>query len=192
MKTKTIITTILTLGLTVPAVQAGSHTENLVAESRGVVKAFFGQLKGELVGGIKAGGPAHAISVCNVKAAPIAMQLSKEKGMDVARTSLKLRNPNNKPDAWEEAVLKKFEERKAAGEDVKKMEFSEIVESDGKKVFRYMKAIPTAQKPCLACHGGKIKAEVAAVLDKLYPDDKARGYNAGDIRGAFTISKTLK
>ncbi|MBL6933600.1 MAG: DUF3365 domain-containing protein, partial [Rhodospirillales bacterium] len=54
-----------------------------------------------------------------------------------------------------------------------------------------MKAIPTDEKPCLACHGGNISEEVAAKLDDLYPQDKARGYNAGDIRGAFTIRQPM-
>jgi hypothetical protein len=56
---------------------------------------------------------------------------------------------------------------------------------------RYMKAIPTAAKPCLACHGAKISPEVAAKLDDIYPEDKARGYGAGDIRGAFTIRQPM-
>ncbi len=54
-----------------------------------------------------------------------------------------------------------------------------------------MKAIPTAEKPCLACHGGKIQIKVTETLDKLYPQDQARGYKAGDIRGAFTITQPM-
>jgi hypothetical protein len=53
-----------------------------------------------------------------------------------------------------------------------------------------MKAIPTAEL-CLKCHGGDIDAKVAERLDALYPDDQARGYNQGDIRGAFTFRKSL-
>lgn len=177
--------------MTVPA-QANSGIEDRAAASRATVQEFFGALKGELVAGLKTGGPVNAIGTCNEKAPGIAKQVSTAKGWNVARTSLKLRNPKNAPDAWERAVLIKFDDRRAAGEDPAKMEHFEVVEKDGKKVFRYMKAIPTAPKPCLACHGEKITPEVEAKLSELYPDDVARGYKAGDIRGAFTITQPME
>jgi hypothetical protein len=157
-------------------------------DSRAMVKNFFGSLKKELVAGLKEGGPVHAIPVCNEKAPEIARKMSQADGWSVGRTSLRLRNPNNAPDAWELMTLNSFEARKIKGEDLKKMEFSEIVTENGQKRFRYMKAIPTAAKPCLSCHGAKIDPKVEAVLNERYPTDKARGYKAGDIRGAFTIS----
>ena len=171
---------------------ASGSPEQRAIESRAAVKQFFGQLKGQLVAGIKAGGPAHAIGVCNEQAPAIAGKVSSSKGWKVARTSLKVRNPSNAPDAWERAVLMKFDARKAAGEDPAKMEHYEVVEMGGKKAFRYMKAIPTAAKPCLACHGEKVPPAVEQKLAELYPDDKARGYKAGDIRGAFTITQPME
>ncbi|GAB6042307.1 Tll0287-like domain-containing protein [Endothiovibrio diazotrophicus] len=161
------------------------------AASKAAVQQFFGELKGELMKAMKEGGPVNAIGVCSAKAPGIAHQISVEKGWKVGRTSLKLRNPANAPDAWERSVLEKFEARKAAGEDPKTMAYAEVVEQDGQKVFRFMKAIPTAEKPCLACHGENLKPAVAAKLDELYPQDQARGYHAGDIRGAFTISQPM-
>ena len=80
--------------------------------------------------------------------------------------------------------------RKAAGEPVKKLEFGKIVTIDGKKQFRYMKAIPTG-KVCLKCHGAKIDPDVEAALKQNYPRDKARGFKEGDIRGAFTIIQPM-
>jgi len=170
--------------------RADAPADPNVAEARGIVKSFFGSLKGELEAAIKDSGPASAIAVCNTKAPAIAAKTSQETGWDVARTSLKLRNPGNRPDAWEGQVLAKFEERKASGEDVTKMEYTEVVEIDGKPQFRYMKAIPTADL-CLVCHGTEIPPDVQAKLQELYPDDQARGFKAGDIRGAFTLSKPL-
>ncbi len=162
-----------------------------VEESRAVVKEFAGALKKELKAALKTGGPVKAIIVCNAVAPAIAKEQSMKHGWEVGRTSLKVRNPANAPDEWEKSVLEKFEARKKAGEDPAKMEYFEVVEQDGKKVFRYMKAIPTAEKPCLMCHGSNIKPEVASVLDKLYPNDQARGFKAGDIRGAFTITQPM-
>lgn len=166
--------------------------EDRAAASRAAVKEFAATLQGELGAAIKAGGPVNAIQVCNTKAPAIAADISKNKGWKVGRTSLKLRNPKNAPDAWETKVLKEFEARKAKGEDPAQMEYSEMVMDKGKHEFRYMKAIAIpANAPCLACHGEKIDPAVAAKLKTLYPNDQATGYKQGDIRGAFTITQPM-
>jgi hypothetical protein len=192
---KIFSTAVFVIALTSTALgnaNAANEIDERAANSRAAVKQFFGVLKGELVAGIKAGGPAHTIGICNEQAPAIADKISTEKGWSVARTSLKFRNPTNEPDNWERSVLENFEARKTAGENPAKMEHFEIVEMSGKKVFRYMKAIPTAEKPCLACHGEKISPEVEVKLSELYPDDTARGYKPGDIRGAFTITQPME
>jgi len=161
-----------------------------IAKSRMIVKEFGKTLKGELMAAVKAGGPANGIQICNTRAVDIANEMSGKHGMTVGRTSLKLRNPSNTPDAWEQKVLADFEKRKAAGESPKQMEYSEIVSEKGKKEFRYMKAIGIG-KACLNCHAAEVKPVVAEKLKELYPTDKARGYQLGDIRGAFTLRKDL-
>ena len=170
---------------------AGQENAANVAEAKTIIKAFFEQLKGELESSMKAGGPVDAIETCQIKAPSIAHEMSTGSGWEVGRTSLKLRNPANAPDAWELAVLNKFEERKAAGEDPQSIAHAEVVEQSGKSEFRFMKAIPTAEL-CLKCHGSELKPEVAAALDSHYMADKARGYKLGDIRGAFTLTKPLE
>jgi hypothetical protein len=164
--------------------------EDRAAASRAAVKEFAASLQGELGAAIKAGGPVNAIEVCNTKAPAIAADISKRQGWKVARTSLKLRNPKNAPDAWEAKVLKEFEARKAKGEDPAQMEYSEMIV--GKHEFRYMKAIAIpANAPCLICHGEKIDPAVGARLKTLYPQDQATGYKQGDMRGAFTITQPM-
>ena len=169
----------------------GSEQEALTKEARTVMKGFGMQLKSTLVSAMKKGGPVNALGVCNTKAGPITTKNAQESGWNIGRTSLKLRNPSNKADAWELAVLNDFEAKKAAGANPKKLEYSAIVEKDGKKTFRYMKAIPTG-KPCLFCHGTEIKAPVKEKIAAHYPNDKATGFQLGDIRGAFSLSKELK
>jgi hypothetical protein len=174
------------------AIAAEIDTYGRVTESRAVVKAFLAELKGRLVSAIKEGGPIHAIPVCSEQAPLIAANFSAENGWRVARTSLKLRNPGNAPDPWEKKVLESFEARKAAGEGPQEIEYSEVVQQGDVFVFRYMKAIPTVAAPCLMCHGESIDKPLAAKLDEFYPEDQARGYKAGDIRGAFTITQPIK
>ena len=173
----------------ISTVHAGDYATEIDA-SRATVKEFMQTLKQELQAGMQEGGPINAISVCNLSAPAIANTYSVSRGWDVGRTSLKVRNPANAPDAWERSVLESFEERKAAGEAPAKMEHYEVVREDGVKQLRYMKAIPTAQL-CLACHGESVDSITRTRLEKLYPDDQALGYKAGDIRGAFSISQPL-
>ncbi len=160
-------------------------------QSKTAIKEFASTLKGALVSAMKSGGPTEAIKVCNEVAPTIAATLSDKYGFEIARTSLKVRNPTNKADLWEQQVLTQFEQRKQSGEAVKKLVFSEkTVNSKGQEELRMMKAIPTG-KVCLTCHGSNIAEPVQASLDKLYPEDQATGFDLGDIRGAFTIRKSL-
>ncbi len=183
----------LALLCSVPASKlAADDLEQRAQQSRKVVKEFAGALKMELKSALDQGGALQAITVCSTSAPAIARQQSSRHGWRIGRTSLKPRNPGNAPDDWERAVLERFEQRRTAGEDPAGMEFFEMVEQNGNRLFRYMKAIPTAEKPCLACHGDNIRPEVAAALDKRYPKDQARGFRAGDIRGAFTITQPVR
>ncbi len=190
----------LTIALlcTTPASMVMAEQDDMqkrAAESKAVVKAFMGELKGELGKAMKAGGPIQAIKVCNKVAPSIAQAQSEKTGWEVGRTSLKLRNPNNAPDEWETMVLKKFEERAAAGESPANMVHFEVVEQNDTKAFRFMKAIgmpPLEKAPCLKCHGENIDANLVAKLDELYPNDQARGYKPGMIRGAFTITQPME
>jgi len=159
-----------------------------VVASREAVQKFSATLKEALQEAVKSGGPVNGIAVCHDKAGQIATDLSQQLGMTVGRTSLKVRNSTNAADDWELAVLKQFEARKAQGEPADKLEFFEVTDDQGKKTFRYMKAIPTGAL-CLNCHGENIKPEVDAKLKELYPNDQARGFKEGDLRGAFTLAK---
>jgi len=167
-----------------------AENSDYLEQARTTTRQFGMGLKGHLTSAIKAGGPLTAISVCNTKAPAVAAYMSKKSHWTVARTSLKVRNQDNQPDSWELKVLDHFEQEKAKGADIAKLEYSEEVEDNGKKSFRYMKAIGTASV-CLNCHASDLRPEVASKLDKLYPNDQARGYKEGDIRGAFTLEKIL-
>ncbi len=186
---------LLALFLVVCLVQGSAAAEEtpdkatLTTESRAKAKAFAGALRGALQSAIKTGGPEHAVTVCNAEAPDIARRLSAD-GWTVARTSQKLRNPDNAPDTWEAEVLNAFAARAEAGESLKAMEASIFLESGGATTFRYMKAIPVGQV-CLTCHGKALDPELQRVIGVFYPEDQATGFAEGELRGAFTISKTL-
>lgn len=168
---------------------ADNNTQPLIDEAKNVIKAFGGELKSVLEKGMKEHGPVDTITACS-KMAPDIADHAQSNGWKVGRTSLKTRNPDNAPDAWELAVLKDFETRKAAGEDVTKLAKAEVVDDGGKKVFRMMVAIPTAAV-CTKCHGANLEKPVVDAIAELYPKDQATGFKEGDIRGAFSLKKPL-
>ncbi len=186
MKSRLLIVSTALIALPV----LGGGIEERAAASRATAQQFMETLKESLQQAMKQGDPVHAIEVCKTRAPIIAKDISEHKGWRVARTSLRVRNPANAPDPWEEAVLKRFEARKAKGEDPKKLEYYEVVQQGDRQVFRYMKAIPTAEL-CLKCHGSRLDRKVQAKLKEIYPNDQAKGFKVGDIRGAFTITQPM-
>ena len=175
-----------------------SHAENVrqfsegdVSAARAAVKDLGEKLRGELVAALKAGGPSTALGVCRTIAPAIADQASDAHGLDVGRTALRVRNAENAPNAFERRVLEEFVSKAEAGADIATLEHAETVDEGGKAVFRYMKAIPTAAEPCLACHGPNIAPQLKAEILGLYPADEATGFEAGELRGAFTVKRTL-
>ena len=163
-----------------------------LAAARAAVKDLGETLKAQLVAAIKAGGPRAAVGVCRTIAPAIAEKASQTHGLTVGRTALKVRNPANAPDAFERRVLEDFVQRIAAGADPATLEHAETVVENGETVLRYMKAIPTAAEPCLACHGSVIEPELKAEILQLYPDDQATGFKAGELRGAFTVTRKTR
>lgn len=180
------------------AVQVNAQTEvdksemqAAVKEAKTITKAFAGALKKELMKAMKAGGPINALEVCNTEAMTITKQAAIDHNAMVTRVSLKNRNPANVPNEWQKLVLEDFDARAAKGEDIKSMAFKKIVEEDGKKTLRFMKAVP-AEAVCLGCHGTNIDMKLQTKLTELYPDDKATGYSEGQVRGAVVVIKELK
>lgn len=161
-----------------------------VAASKQAIQAFSTALKSTLMEAIKDGGAAYAVEVCNLQAPQIAASVSSEFNGQISRTSLKVRNQTNTPDNWERRVLDEFETRKTAGEDIATLEYQQVFSEDGQSVLRYMKAIPT-QQDCLACHGSTLDHSVEKALAEHYANDEARGFEIGDIRGAFSVRMLL-
>jgi hypothetical protein len=146
------------------------------------------RLKGELTQAMAKGGPSAAIEVCSEVAPEIAKDV--EKGWSIGRTALRVRNKANEPDDWERSTLERFAEAMAKGAKPETLEASEEQARGERRVFRYMKAIPT-EALCLTCHGKDIGADLEAVVRKRYPDDRATGFDLGELRGAFSVEVEL-
>jgi len=153
-------------------------------KSRLLVQSFGASLQAELKKGLAEGGPSQAVAVCKDRAPQLASELSRQSGAKVSRTSLRYRNPANAPEPWQVKVLQGFESQKGAHEVAAVQEYV-LEEDDG--TMRYMSEIRTGAI-CLACHGKSLAAELDARLEADYPYDRARDYELGEIRGAFSVT----
>lgn len=157
----------------------GEKFEEINPKAKKIVQASFAMLSSELKKQMKLGGVSKAIVACNVKAPEIENKLSKSYDMTIRRTSNKYRNPDNKPDKIDEKVLSHFKSDDEKG--------PKLIEKDGE--LRYYFPIKTMGF-CLPCHGtieDHIGEENYALIEKLYPNDKATGYKEGDFRGTWVL-----
>ena len=183
----------LLLALALPtATLAQTDEAALLASARQVATEVPAKLLDVLNEQVVKEGVAGALNVCRERAPAMAKAASEQTGWGVRRVSLKNRNPKAVPDAWERSVLEDFDRRVAAGETVSKIDAHAVVETDGRKEFRYMKALGV-QRICTACHGPAdgIKPDVMEQLRTHYPQDLATGYTLGQVRGAITLRKPL-
>jgi len=147
--------------------------------------ALMAALFDRLTSALAEGPPEHALDVCGSVAQEIGASVREKTGVDVRRTSLKVRNPKNGPDAWEEAWLRAAESRK----DIPPAGEAHVV---GKE-FRFVRPVYVAEL-CAKCHGPEetLRPQVVAALKERYPDDRATGYAPGDLRGIVSVRVRLE
>lgn len=176
-----------------PAPPPAPPVEDLAATARTAIQEFSQSLQSTLAAALAEGGPLVAIDVCKVSAPAIAEAASAAHGLTLARTALRVRNPDNAPDPFERAVLERFADAAQAGAAVAALEHAVVVDDGpGGREFRFMKAIPMLEQPCGACHGARMAPEVLERLAQAYPDDAATGFLPGDLRGAFSVRMPLR
>ena len=112
----------------------------------------------------------------------VAKEVTKKFGFYIKQTSLKYRNPLNKPNADERRILKIFEEKHLP-------EYWEIAKNiKGQEVIRYAKPLIIKQG-CLKCHGIPNKQVPPKLYKALVKDygNVAFNYKVGDIRGMVSV-----
>lgn len=194
MKLYSVTLFLIAVFLFIPAtLTADQGLSDFSQHSHTQIKTLASALKQTLVASMQQGGPAAAVKTCNIQAAAITAGINLDTELQIKRTSLKYRNPNNQPDAWEREVLQHFAQQAANGVPLKQLVYQEQTVKDGQPVYRLMRAIPVGTA-CLTCHGGDsdIPPSVSTHLQQLYPQDRATGYKLGDIRGAFSVWQNIK
>ena len=147
-----------------------------VGEANEAIRVLQAGLVEALTGGMKEGGPPSAIHVCRDEAQTITDGVARETGIEVGRTSHRLRNPINAPRPWAEALV-----REAAGMKTSEVEAHVVDLGDRVGVLKPINTLGL----CTNCHGAPdaIEASVRQALADAYPEDDAVGFTVGDLRG---------
>jgi hypothetical protein len=158
-------------------------TAAYLAKGDQISSSVFGTLSAEVGKSMKANGVEATISYCNVHAYPITDSLAAIHQAKIKRTSHKVRNLNNAPDSLESAILEQYTSLQQQGLEMP----SQVVQEGGN--VRFFAPILLAQ-PCLKCHGivgETLDENDLAVIQQYYPEDKATGFAAGELRGIWSI-----
>ena len=190
MKRHTKLCALCLLGLFI--VQAQAQDSDMLTQSRAVTQAMLKELGQKLQSSMAEGGPINAIGVCHLQAPDIANRASTNNQAKISRVGTRARNPvMGVPNDWQAKALAQFDAALARGEKPADIEFSETVNTSSGKEFHFAKPI-VLQPMCVSCHGSpdQISPEVKAKLNELYPNDKAVGYQPGQLRGAVVLSRS--
>lgn len=144
-------------------------------------------LVGRLTSALEEGGPLQAMELCSTDAMPLTrmVEAGLSQPLSIKRTSFRYRNPENAPDAGEEAALLFFERAIEAGGEAP----AHFVQRASETELRYYQPIFVGGV-CLACHGDleAMDPGVRRLLSERYPEDLATGYEAGAFRGLVRVS----
>lgn len=137
--------------------------------------AMASELMGELMAALDSDDPTAGITVCGAKAPEIAAHIARDYGVEIGRTSHKLRNPANTPPQWAETIV---------GDQLGQPHF--LAGPNGE----FGALLPIRLKAeCQMCHGApeNIDETILTALAEHYPEDAATGFAEGDLRGWFWI-----
>ncbi len=137
------------------------------------------ELRAELGGALRAAlaeGPVAAVEACRLEAPRIAARLARP-GLRLGRTSHRLRNPANAPEPWMLPLLDELRGRAPEPGAFRTVDL-------GERGTGYVEPIHL-QPPCATCHGSRVDPELLAAIRERYPEDRATGFEVGELRGLF-------
>lgn len=153
--------------------------------ARELIQKAGGLLSSNLLAAIARGGPSNALEFCSLHALNLTRSVGTNPAITLRRVSHKARNPANRADADELAVLKDFQARLQPGV-VPAPRW--VTHANGRT--SYFAPIVLNQPVCLNCHGrpgDQIQPSTQEILRRLYPTDQAVGFQLGDLRGMWRV-----
>lgn len=132
---------------------------------------------------LKSEGTEGALEFCNLKAIHFTDSMSLHQGVTISRVSDQNRNPENEAAGEALKFIKRSKELLMNGKTIK----PEISTKDGKATGFYP-ILTNAM--CLQCHGksrDEIRPSTLALIEDLYPEDRATGYGLNELRGIWVV-----
>ena len=139
------------------------------------VNALAAELMGELTAALDAGDASAAIGVCRGKAPSVAAHVTEVYGVEIGRTSYRLRNQANVAPSWADAYVADH------------VEDPTYLGGPNGELGALLPIRLRAE--CEMCHGPAedIDEGIQAALAEYYPNDQAMGFAEGDLRGWFWV-----
>ena len=172
-------------------ISADENYEEALKDARRLADELGDKIRGLLFRELQRGGAVSAVSVCSEVAQEITREFNRHTGHYARRVSMRYRNPRNLPDGYEQRVLSHMEVENRQKHLAK--EYVEVVKEQDVRILRYMRPL-IAAPVCMNCHGLKetMTPEVKRMLAERYPEDRATGFQEGDLRGAISVKIVLK
>jgi cytochrome c553 len=162
-----------------------TETEPLSYQEKGLkyamaTKAVLGK---NLLNAIKTRGTENAVAFCNTKAIHLTDSMANDLTINIKRVSDKNRNPENAANETELKYIISTKNKLAKGE-----KSTPQVQALANKVIAYYPIM--MNEMCLQCHGKRekeINLKTQKRINLLYPEDKAVGYGANELRGIWVV-----
>lgn len=190
MKTKTLLLGSALLAVSLSANPYQSSKEemaSIVETGKKASDTLLKTLGGNLTKHLQDEGVLGAVKFCSTNALSLTEKVDNYMGKNVTlkRISKKYRNPANRPDIRESAVLTSFEML----QENRVILPEYLLEQVDEETYRYYKPLLINKEVCLACHGNVSQdPQLSEYLKKNYPEDKALHYELGDLRGAIVVT----
>lgn len=183
MKNSLQLKNIILFFVMVGVLQCQKESNHYEAEAISVTTEAKTNLQQKLMAAMKEGGTKLAIPFCKDNALSFTNQLGKKNHLILKRITDKPRNESNFVKEGEAKIFSDIRNQKS-----KEGVFPNRVVSSDETVTVYIPIIMMGQ--CLQCHGkpNDMTKETKSMLRKHYPNDKATGYELGDLRGLFSVT----
>jgi len=172
--------------LAAPQAKKNNELQNIKKIGKSSSMLLLKTLGSKMKKNMKAGGPMKALDFCSQEAYTLTEDVNKKlpNGIKVKRISLKYRNPANKPEANEQAILTSLHKLQASNVILPK----QIIEKVNNTTYKYYKPLIINKQVCLKCHGDVTNTDLKRAINERYPIDKAMHYKMGDLRGALVVT----
>ena len=159
-----------------------SH-DQAVEKGKRVSAELLQALGGSLQERIQSKGIISGVNFCSQNGLSLTQKVAQETNTTLKRVSVHNRNPQNLASDEETKILVRWNHLKEAKKPLP--EYEVISQADGG--YLYYQPIVIKNPLCLQCHGKNVKPAVAKAINALYPEDNAKRYKIGDLRGMVVV-----